>query len=441
PDSALETKLKAFPSLTLSMEKLEENYPLPAMAAKDDAKRPAEILVEISRQKILRAVESRRQLSEVLADFWFNHFNVDFTKGAVKWLVTDYEMKAIRPHLFGKFRDLLLATARHPAMLFYLDNWLNVKDGLEVPNGKKDAKRGINENYARELLELHTLGVDGGYTQKDVIEVARALSGWGIDKPRINPAFRFHPRAHDENPKTVLGFQIDSGGESDGVSVIDLVATHPSTARFIATKLCRRFVADNPPKDCVEAASKRFLATGGDLRETYKAIFASRSFYAPDSYKAKIKRPFEFVASALRALNDGVETDNRLPALIDRLGEPLYRCQPPTGYKDVAAAWVSSGALVSRLNFAAALSAARITGVDEPGDLHDYLHERKRGADLGDEIRALYSRLSRDPLTPNSQNVVESAFDLKAAEDGEKRPLNRVQLLGMLLGTPEFQRK
>jgi uncharacterized protein (DUF1800 family) len=323
--------------------------------------------------------------------------------------------------------------------LFYLDNWLNVRDGAGGPSAKK--KRGINENYARELMELHTLGVDGGYTQKDIIEVARALTGWSIEKPRQSPEFKFRARVHDGAEKTVMGQSINAGGEEDGLVVLDLLAKHPNTARFLATKLCRRFVADDPPKECVKAASARFLATGGDLRETYKAIFMNPSFYAPAAYRAKIKRPFEFVVSSVRALGASVDPDNRLPALIDRLGEPLYRCQPPTGFKDVASAWVSSGALVSRLNFAAALSADRIPGLAQPTPLREYLHERKRGSLLSVEIRDLYARLSDDPLSDASQKVVTRAFDTASAEDGEKRPLNRVQLLGMLLGTPEFQRR
>jgi uncharacterized protein (DUF1800 family) len=467
-DSALEKKLKAYPSLSLSMQELVERYPqenkkerqmqggaeengtVIAALREDKQSRPRDLLAELSRAKVLRAAESHRQLEEVLADFWFNHFNVDFTKGAVKWLITDYEGSAIRPHLFGKFRDLLLATAQHPAMLFYLDNFLNVRDGLEMPRAakrsggaatNKQQKRGINENYARELLELHTLGVDGGYTQKDVIEVARALTGWSIDKPWRDPAYKFRLRAHDPDPKTVLGHAINEGGEADGLAVIDLLATHPSTAHFLATKLCRRFVADDPPKDCVDEAAKRFLATGGDLRETYRAIFSSAAFHSEAAYRAKVKRPFEFVVSAVRALGASVDTGDRLPLLIDRLGEALYRCAPPTGYKDIASAWVSSGALVGRLNFAAALAADRIPGVFLPEALLRHLYERKRDVTIGEEAASLYGNLSGETLSKNSEAVIEKTFDRAPADDGEERPFNRIQLLGMLLGTPEFQRR
>jgi uncharacterized protein (DUF1800 family) len=345
------------------------------------------VVVELGEQKLLRAVYSERQLQEVLTDFWFNHFNVDARKGRDRFLITEYEREAIRPHVLGKFRDLLEATAKSPAMLFYLDNWMSADPNGPHPATKegsypffgnlfrqprqqgKNAPRGLNENYGRELMELHTLGVDGGYTQRDVTEVARAFTGWTIQNPRQGGGYIFNPRLHDPGQKIVLGHVIKAGGgESDGEQVLDILATHPSTARFIATKLARRFVSDTPPRALVDRAAKRFRDTGGDLREVTRTILTSREFLSPDAYNAKVKSPFEFVVSALRAAGTevgvgagggfaGSPIDAR--ALVRELqqeGMPLYMCQPPTGYKDTADAWVNTGALVSRLNFALRLA-------------------------------------------------------------------------------------
>ena len=257
---------------------------------------------------------SERQLQEVLTDFWFNHFNVDARKGVDRFLLTEYERDAIRPHVLGRFRDLLGATAKSPAMLFYLDNWMSADpEGVQsilatrrrlagMPNQTANARRGLNENYGRELLELHTLGVDGGYTQKDVTEVARAFTGWTIDRPQQGGGtFRFEPRIHDEGEKVVLGHHIKDGGIGDGEAVLDLLARHPSTARFIAGKLVRRFVSDSPPPALVDRAAARFTATDGDLREVMRTILTSPEFLAPDAYRSKTKTPFEFVVTALRA--------------------------------------------------------------------------------------------------------------------------------------------
>jgi uncharacterized protein (DUF1800 family) len=285
----------------------------------------------------------------------------------------------IAPHALGKFKDLVTATAKSPAMLFYLDNFLSAdplaaqrlaeqraarrqtrrRSGRSPENPqatKKKQGRGLNENYGRELMELHTLGVDGGYTQKDVSEVARAFTGWTIEKPRENPQFKFDERIHDPDPKMVLGKKIHAGGMKDGEQVIELLARHPSTARFISTKLARRFVSDNPPPALVARMADAFRKTDGDIREVLGAMIYSPEFWSRNAYRAKIKTPFEFVASTVRALGTDVDTAMPLVQWVSRIGEPLYQCQPPTGYSDRAEAWVNAGALLNRLNFSLALA-------------------------------------------------------------------------------------
>jgi uncharacterized protein (DUF1800 family) len=355
----------------------------------------------LAQVRIARAVYSERQLQEVLVDFWFNHFNVFSGKGRTSQFVSDYELEAIRPHILGSFRELLGATAKSPAMLFYLDNWLSVDPsaanrvdaaaakrarrpqgaGVAVPQAQR--KRGLNENYARELLELHTLGVDGGYTQKDIIEVARAFTGWTITNPqRKQPAprrtsrdaqvkseapmmmeaveagrFTFTAALHDRGEKIVLGQKIRSGGGiEDGEQVLDLVAAHPSTARHIATKLARRFVSDTPSEALVTRVAERFLATRGDLREVVRAVVTSEEFFSAESRRAKVKTPLEFVVSAVRTTGRDLGDPRRVVRALQQLGMPLYNCEPPTGYDDTADAWISAGALITRMNVAQTLA-------------------------------------------------------------------------------------
>ncbi|HEY7473781.1 MAG TPA: DUF1800 domain-containing protein [Vicinamibacterales bacterium] len=343
------------------------------------------ITQELMQAKILRAAMSERQLEEVLADFWFNHFNVFIGKGQVRQYLTDYEQNVIRPHVLGSFRDLLGATAHSPAMLFYLDNFqssspnaavtispemerrLNdprlrpeqrrqLMQRLQMRLPQQRQQRGLNENYARELMELHTLGVDGGYTQKDVIEVARALTGWTIDQPRMGGAFLFRPQMHDANEKVILGANFPKGGgQEEGERVLDMLAKHPSTARHISYKLAQRFVADEPPKALVDRAAKKFLDTKGDLREVTRVIITSPEFFAAEAYRAKVKTPLEFVVSAIRASGATIVNAQPLVQAMQQLGMPLYGCQPPTGYSMTADAWVNTGALLNRMNFAVAL--------------------------------------------------------------------------------------
>ena len=387
PDADLDARLAEFTTLQLTSREIAEKFELPQQLARraaaangnasDFKPNPAEQqrantpILELQEQKVLRAVYSTRQLQEVLVDFWFNHFNVDARKGADRFMLTEYERDAIRPHVLGKFRDLLGATAKSPAMLFYLDNWMSVDpNGLHVafprariPLQNPNAPKGLNENYGRELMELHTLGVDGGYTQQDVTEVARAFTGWTIDQPRQGGGFRFDPRRHDDGKKLVLGHVVNGGGQRDGEQVLEILAKHPSTARFIATKLVRRFVSDTPPPALVDRAAARFKATDGDLREVMRTILTSTEFFAAEAYHAKVKTPFEFVVSAARATDAEIHDARVLVRQIAELGEPLYQCQPPTGYKDTADAWVNTGALVGRMNFGLALAANKLRGV------------------------------------------------------------------------------
>jgi uncharacterized protein (DUF1800 family) len=348
---------------------------------------PQQVVQELQAAKIMRAVYSEKQLQEVLADFWFNHFNVFAQKGADRILTTSYERDVIRPRVFGKFEDLLRATAESPAMLFYLDNWMSAspnadasdfrkrarresrrlssadQENANISDFRKRARRGLNENYAREIMELHTLGVDGGYTQKDVQEVARCFTGWTLRNPRAGAESFFNPNMHDNGEKIVLGHKIPvGGGKKDGEMVIKLLARHPSTAKFISTKLARKFVSDNPAPSLVERMAQKFSKTDGDIREVLRVMFNSPEFWAPENYRAKIKTPFEMTVSAVRAI--GAETNGN-PAFhrwIAQMGEGLFLAQPPTGYPDTSEHWVNTGALLVRMNFALALSSNRIPG-------------------------------------------------------------------------------
>jgi uncharacterized protein (DUF1800 family) len=328
---------------------------------------PAQVVArDLQESKILRAVYSNRQLDEVLVDFWYNHFNVFMDKGADRYLTTEYERETIRPHVLGKFRDLLEATAKSPAMLFYLDNWQSV--GPNTPQalrgGPNAQRRGLNENYGRELMELHTMGVDGGYTQKDVTEVARCFTGWSIDQPQRGGSFRFAPRLHDNGEKVVLGVKIPAGGgESDGEKVLDIVAHHPSTAHFLSEKLAQRFVADVPPAALVDRMAQTFLKTDGDLRAVMETMLASKEFWSEGAYRSKMKSPLEVVVSAVRASNGNVDFATALVNQVAQLGEPLYRKVEPTGYSNSSQAWMNTGGLMARMNFALQLSSNKVPGV------------------------------------------------------------------------------
>ncbi len=397
---------------------------------------------DLTEAKILRAVYSEHQLQELLVDFWFNHFNVYIDKGADRYSITSYERDAIRPHVFGKFYDLLLATAKSPAMLFYLDNWQSV--GPEQisarPAAKKAPKRGLNENYGRELLELHTLGVDGGYTQKDVIEVARCFTGWTIAGPRKGGDFEYNDKVHDHGKKVVLGEVIPAGGGmSDGLRVISILAHHPSTAHFISLRLAQRFVADNPPPSLVNRMADTFMKTGGDLREVMETMLYSGEFWSPGSYRAKVKTPFEMVVSAVRATDANVTSAFLLNNQIQRLGEPLYRKVEPNGYPIANADWVSSASLLDRMNFALALAHNRVPGVKV--DLANWESISKR-----DPLELARTILEQDP-SEQTKSAIEkmlAAKDLQQelAQNAKAGPPQVPSLIGGLsLGSPEFQRR
>ncbi|HYA26071.1 MAG TPA: DUF1800 domain-containing protein, partial [Terriglobales bacterium] len=356
---------------------------------------PQQVVVdELAEAKLLRAIYSERQFQEVMTDFWFNHFNVFAGKSMDHYLLTSYERDVIQPRAFGKFEDLLVATARSPAMLFYLDNWLSVGPHSDValgrpqqrayrpvyrgpfgvpvyrpprpqnPNAQKKNKReGLNENYARELMELHTLSVNGGYTQKDVTEVAKVFTGWTIKQPRQGGGFEFNERLHEPGPKYVLGKVIREHGEKEGEQVLEMLAKSPKTAHFISLKLAQRFVSDDPSPALVDRMAATFLKKDGDIREVLRTLFQSPEFWSPEAYRAKVKTPLEFVVSAVRA--SGVDVENAMPLVqnLNRMGMPLYGAQPPTGYSMKAETWVNSAALLSRMNFALALGTGRMRGL------------------------------------------------------------------------------
>jgi len=517
PDSRLEGKLSGYSTLAMSNAEVIARFEIPLREAKrkmkaeraasqaDDAEpdqaqmkkyremipaenRPGKILQELTAARILRASESERQLNEVLVDFWMNHFNVYAKKGEDRFAIISFERDTIRPHIWGKFEDLLQATAKSPAMLFYLDNARSVADPEHRPTGdfsqagyagrgrfgrrmagqaadgangelplranaNAKAPKGLNENYARELMELHTLGVDGGYSQKDVTELARILTGWSIGRTRgmrgegdgamrsrrmgtgmeeTPGGFIFRAAAHDVGGKTFLGTSFPgSGGMDEGERAIAMLARQPATARHIAYQLCQRLVADEPPKDLVERVAKRFLATGGDLRETVRVIIESPEFFAPQYYRAKIKSPFEYVVSALRAV--GGATDGRAIAKeIAEMGEPLYLCQPPTGYADTADAWISSGALLARLNFAVALAQGRLTGTTA-----DTSRLRQgAGASPGRGVdAAAHALIGTDVSAEPLQTIT------KRMADGSDGAEPSTLMTGLILGSPEFQRQ
>ncbi len=399
-DPVVNARLAEYPEFSLDAAGLLDRYPEPAIAAKrlgmsvddyqkhleDLAKQPGglrslpfktltDIQNNVMEVKMIRAVYTDRQLAEQLADFWFNHFNVYIFKDLDRWYVIPYERDAIRPHVLGKFRDLLEATAKSPAMLFYLDNTesadprsfdrlkqhpVPARPGVKLP--PIGGKRGLNENYGRELMELHTLGVDGGYAQQDVIEVARAFTGWTIESPREHPQFYFDERLHDPDPKRVMGKKIKAGGIKDGEQVLDLLAKDKHTAQHISLQLAQHFVSDDPPAALVARMAKTFDKSKGDIRAVMTTMIYSPEFWSRAAFRAKVKTPFELVASTVRAL--GADMDQPLPMAqwVANIGEPLYQCLPPTGYSDKGVTWISTGALVNRMNFAVALTSNKIRG-------------------------------------------------------------------------------
>jgi uncharacterized protein (DUF1800 family) len=421
---------------------------------------------ELTEAKVLRAIYSERQLDEVMTDFWFNHFNVYIGKGPDRYMLTAYERDVIRPHALGKFKDLLVATAKSPAMLFYLDNWQSVGPNSDLakygpgrrpgyvrrgpfyiprpPNNQnaKNRPSGLNENYAREIMELHTLGVDGGYTQKDVTELAKVLTGWTIEQPQRGGGFKFNDRAHEPGTKYVLGHKISEHGESEAMEMLDVLAHHPSTAKFISRKLAMRFVSDQPPQSLIDRMADTFMKKDGDIREVLRIMFESPEFWEADAYRAKVKTPLEFVASAVRA--SGVEVNNALPLVqaLNRMGMQLYGMQPPTGYSMKADAWVNSSALVNRMNFALQLGSGRLQGttVDPQAIL--------RGAtpdDASAALAALEGSILAGDVSAQTHAVIQKQLDdprisRRRLDDPAQTP-NYGMIAGLIMGSPEFQRR
>jgi uncharacterized protein (DUF1800 family) len=429
------------------------------------------IVGEVSQAKLLRAIYSDRQLDEVMTDFWFNHFNVFIGKGLDRYMLSEYERDVIRPHALGKFKDLLVATAKSPAMLFYLDNWQSIGPDSdfarygpqqrqprfrrrrfgEMPTPRRQQQRpqqgrnrpkGLNENYAREIMELHTLGVDGGYTQKDVTELAKVLTGWTIRQPLRGGGFVFNPRAHEPGTKYVLGHKIKEHGEAEGMQMLDILAHHPSTARFISRKLAMRFVSDNPPQSLVDRMAQTFLKKDGDIREVLRTMFNSPEFWSADAYRAKVKTPLEFVASAVRA--SGVDVHNALPLVqfMNRMGMPLYGMQPPTGYSMKASAWVNSSALLNRMNFALALGTGRLPGASlDP----QTLLQGAKPADAESALADLERDLLAGDVSPQTHSVLLKQLGdpqvTRRRLDDPARPPNVGAIAGLIMGSPEFQRR
>lgn len=517
-DSALDQRLEKYPTLSMSSKQLLEEFPPPNQAAKQagetkqeykdhlqDKRRaavaqvmdasngnmdkaeeqlaklqgPNRIVAELSMAKMDRAVYSERQLEAVMEDFWFNHFNVYAAKGDDRWLLTSYVRDTIRPHALGKFQDLLIATAKSPAMLFYLDNWLSVDPaafqahqaevaarrarfggifaggnfpqpgtfpapgaGSAQAAARKQQDRGLNENYGREVMELHTVGVDAGYAQQDVIEMAKCLTGWSIRQPRRDPDFLFREDFHAQGKKVVMGHTFNYGDERDGEEALKMLANDPHTARTISTELARHFVSDTPPRGLVERMTKTYESSGGDIRKVLETMIYSPEFWSSEAYRAKVKTPFELVASTARALDADTSISLPLVNWVGRMGEPLFMCQTPDGYSDKARTWVNTGALLNRLNFALAFSADRM-----PGSRVDL--NKMFGEDAArDPQMALQRSLELfldGQVDQQTRQTLEARLQdpqiLQARLDDPVKQVNEGLLSGLVLGTPEFQRR
>ena len=528
-------------------QKKERRGKIQELYAKYDLKPAGQILPEIVANRMLRAVYSERQLQEVMVDFWQNHFNVFAGKAAVRWYIPSYERDVLRPNALGNFKDLLVGTAKHPAMLFYLDNFESISpDAQQGGNGQnakraqqylqnggqmtpqmrerikqqtgatdaqidqriKDAgknqqaapkqqapKGGINENYARELMELHTLGVDNGYTQKDIIEVAKCFTGWTIADPRgyrksaasmiegkedkrmdrlqrqtgvpddvESGEFFFNPRWHDNGDKMFMGQKINEGGVKDGMKVLDMLVASPYTAKFIARKLAVKFVNDNPSEGLVSRVADAFHNSNGDIKTTLKALFSDKEFFAPENYRAKIKSPFELAISSVRTLGADTNASGAMIAMLNKLGEVPYGYQAPTGYPDTAEDWVNTGALLERLNFAVAIASNRIPGTRV--DLNGYngkdnkqILDKAISTILDGEIsvgtRAMLAKQIEQPLPEvKAGSEMSDQVDVPNMRGGQQGGQNRqarllnpsgnpevFKVVSLVLGTPEFQRQ
>ncbi|MBV9435302.1 MAG: DUF1800 domain-containing protein [Acidobacteria bacterium] len=431
---------------------------------------------ELMQAKLLRSIYSERQLEEVMTDFWMNHFNVFINKGQPEhYFLTSYERDVIRPRALGKFKDLLVATAKSPAMLFYLDNWQSIGPNSDVAknggrpqrpgrfrrgpfgtivyepprqpaqqNPQQKAKRpsGLNENYAREVMELHTLGV-GNYTQKDVTELAKVLTGWSIDRPQQGGEFRFNERAHEPGKKHVLGKDFKEDGESEGMKALDMLAHNPATAQFISRKLAVRFVSDNPPESLVQSMAKTFQDSDGDISEVLRTMFHSPEFWAPDTYRAKVKTPFDFVVSAIRASGADVERAQPLIQQLQKLGMPLYGMQTPNGYSMKSDAWVNSAALLNRMNFGLALASGKLPGIQ--WDPSTIVASSETPADATGALANFESVLLDGDVSRQTHNTILAQLNDPQAATRNNVPAasgtNLRLIAGLLLGSPDFQRR
>jgi uncharacterized protein (DUF1800 family) len=440
---------------------------------------PQQVIVsELSQAKLLRAIYSERQLDEVMTDFWFNHFNVFIGKGPDHYLITSYERDVLRPHALGKFEELLIATAKSPAMLVYLDNFLSVGPNSDValgipkdprplrrrgfeprfprrpnPQAHKAKRSGLNENYGRELMELHTVGVSGGYNQKDVTEVARVFTGWTVEKPQQGGGFKFDPRMHDPGTKIVLGHRIKNHGEKEGHEVLHLLAHHPSTAKFISTKLAMRFVADDPPPSLIDRMAQTFLKKDGEIREVLRTMFTAPEFWAPDAYRAKVKTPLEFVVSAVRTTGADVTDARPLVRELNQLGMPLYGMQPPTGYSMKAETWVNSSALLARMNFALALAASKLKGVQLDAqsllgaatETNETPSSETQPTDAQKSLAILETSLLAGDVSPQTHETISKQLEkpqiAKRGTNEASQPVNVGIITGLILGSPEFERR
>jgi uncharacterized protein (DUF1800 family) len=453
---------------------------------REQLRRGRRVVGDVQAVKLARAVASERQLEEVMTDFWENHFSVFAGKGQTRIFIPSYDRDVIRPRVLGRFRDLLGAVAKSPAMLFYLDQFQSTVDSAHTPlrNARSPRMRprvrarGLNENYARELLELHTLGVDGGYSQRDVIEVARALTGWTMN-PRQGAGFVFRPEIHDADAKVVLGHRLAPGrGIEDGEEVLDIVARHPATARFIARKLAIRFVSDDPPPALVERAAATFRRTDGDISETVRTIVTSPEFFSRAAYRAKVKSPFELVASALRAVGARPDTTPRSAQLVGFLGAPIFGHQAPNGWPETGDSWMNAGAILNRINFGLALAGGRVPGASlaqwpEAARLRNASREQQADAVVsaflggqaspdtreilikgenplatrlaahGDSVPVAPTMESNDgePMTTMQENA-RGRLNARATPLGRPVQLEGLaQVVGLAIGAPEFQRR
>ncbi|MEO6259832.1 MAG: DUF1800 domain-containing protein [Thermoanaerobaculia bacterium] len=512
PDRAMEARLASMSTLRMSSNEIIQKFYRPLQEARQQAKRaagnappdgmkgdekmdaaelrrelrkntppdarPQRVMEELQSQRILRAVESDRQLNEVMVDFWMNHFNVFAGKGIDRFLLTSYERDTVRPRVWGRFEDLLMATAKSPAMLFYLDNARSVaapenrpqisqredggmrrRGGLGTrgranvmseepmmagkPKNPKATRGGLNENYAREIMELHTLGVDAGYTQKDVTELARVLTGWTIAGGRKGiegSGFLYRPQLHDSAAKTVLGVRFaPGGGMEEGEKMIRLLAHHPATARHIATRLCQRLVADEPPPALVDRVAKRFLDTDGDLRQTVKAVIDGPEFWDPRASRSKVKSPFEYAVSAVRAIRATVNNPIPIARALQQIGEPLYGAQPPTGYSDKADGWINTGALLNRLNFALALASNKLPGVH--ADVLSLI-PAVEAADPSRSVDALAVVLTGGSLSEETKSTIKARIvEQKSPSEDPRDNTQLPTITGLILGSPEFQKQ